>query len=301
MPSKRLVKDPERYKTVLCANWESSGKCPYGRKCQFAHSREELRARAAGPTGSPPQEPMARPPPPPMSLPMNLPSSSMQGLTGLPMPRLSIWPTGHVQLPGQPPLPLGPPPTAMSNATPPAPRAALPLPPLPPGPHPSTVPAAQPPPPAQSGPPPVIFDLSSTPLRLPMPGDQPLGHTLPSFLNIASADRQRKSDGSCASVSTADYADELACLAMKCHIDSDDKIGQDWSPFRCNDATQKIEMVESPVEPGLNRREVSFSTQMVRRAVSFIFDEGERLSPVLSRTSSPDRHHRLASQAVMRG
>ena len=35
----------ERYKTVLCTTWASNGDCPYGRKCQFAHGKEELRAR----------------------------------------------------------------------------------------------------------------------------------------------------------------------------------------------------------------------------------------------------------------
>ena len=39
MPNRRLVKDPERYKTVLCAGWSSTGACSYGRKCQFAHGR----------------------------------------------------------------------------------------------------------------------------------------------------------------------------------------------------------------------------------------------------------------------
>ena len=47
MPSRRLVKDPERYKTVLCATWVQTNDCPYGRKCQFAHGREELRVRTA--------------------------------------------------------------------------------------------------------------------------------------------------------------------------------------------------------------------------------------------------------------
>ena len=29
--------------TELCRNWEKSGSCPYGVKCQFAHGLEELR------------------------------------------------------------------------------------------------------------------------------------------------------------------------------------------------------------------------------------------------------------------
>lgn len=31
------------YKTELCRSWEETGACRYGNKCQFAHSREELR------------------------------------------------------------------------------------------------------------------------------------------------------------------------------------------------------------------------------------------------------------------
>ena len=41
----RLVKDPERYKTVLCSSWRATGTCAYGLKCQFAHGKEELRFR----------------------------------------------------------------------------------------------------------------------------------------------------------------------------------------------------------------------------------------------------------------
>ncbi|KAG5518492.1 hypothetical protein PMAC_002888 [Pneumocystis sp. 'macacae'] len=32
------------YKTELCKNWEESGECRYGLKCQFAHGRSELRS-----------------------------------------------------------------------------------------------------------------------------------------------------------------------------------------------------------------------------------------------------------------
>jgi len=41
----RLIKDAQRYKTVLCANWVNSGCCDYKHKCQFAHGVEELRVR----------------------------------------------------------------------------------------------------------------------------------------------------------------------------------------------------------------------------------------------------------------
>jgi len=44
----RLIKDPERYKTKQCVNWQQFGCCPYKHKCQFAHGVEELRVRAPG-------------------------------------------------------------------------------------------------------------------------------------------------------------------------------------------------------------------------------------------------------------
>lgn len=95
----------------------------------------------------------------------------------------------------------------------------------------------------------------------------------------------------------ADYrsaADELAMFAMKCHIASEDTFdvlpcsGDMWEPLRCNEATGKVEpsTVDSPVEPGVAKREVSFSTQMVRRAVSFIFEDNPN-SPVHTRRSTP--------------
>jgi len=40
-----IVKDPQRYKTELCATYSRTGACPYGHKCQFAHGVEELRMR----------------------------------------------------------------------------------------------------------------------------------------------------------------------------------------------------------------------------------------------------------------
>jgi len=62
-----------------------------------------------------------------------------------------------------------------------------------------------------------------------------------------------------------------------------------WSPYRCDPVSQRIEYVDSPVdprEPTLNgKREVSFSTQMVRRAVSFIFEDREN-SPIASRRNT---------------
>lgn len=43
--TRRLVKDPVRYKTIMCNNFLRNGACPYGFKCQFAHGKEELRER----------------------------------------------------------------------------------------------------------------------------------------------------------------------------------------------------------------------------------------------------------------
>lgn len=31
-----------KYKTELCRKWEETGKCPYGKKCRFAHGKQEL-------------------------------------------------------------------------------------------------------------------------------------------------------------------------------------------------------------------------------------------------------------------
>mmetsp|Transcript_23995 Transcript_23995/g.67470 ORF Transcript_23995/g.67470 Transcript_23995/m.67470 type:complete len:475 (-) Transcript_23995:960-2384(-) len=40
-----VVKDPLRYKTVMCQNWLARGSCPYGHKCQFAHGEDEMRVK----------------------------------------------------------------------------------------------------------------------------------------------------------------------------------------------------------------------------------------------------------------
>lgn len=43
-----LIKDAERYKTILCEKWKTTGECPYTWKCQFAHGEGELRRRSRG-------------------------------------------------------------------------------------------------------------------------------------------------------------------------------------------------------------------------------------------------------------
>eukprot|EP00966_Prymnesium_polylepis_P029340 681548-Prymnesium_polylepis.1 len=72
MPT-RLIKDPERYKTVECAKgWNNEARCPYKHKCQFAHYPEELRCR---PVRVKYQAPMSLlpPPPPPVFVPQEPP------------------------------------------------------------------------------------------------------------------------------------------------------------------------------------------------------------------------------------
>ena len=39
--------DP-KYKTELCKKFQSTGKCPYGHKCRFAHGKEELISKSQG-------------------------------------------------------------------------------------------------------------------------------------------------------------------------------------------------------------------------------------------------------------
>lgn len=58
MPSRRLVRDPERYKTTPCRNgWNDPTNCPYGWRCQHAHCKKELRARSSLTTYTPPAPP----------------------------------------------------------------------------------------------------------------------------------------------------------------------------------------------------------------------------------------------------
>ena len=48
-PTKRLIKDAARYKTVLCDNWKNNGTCRYGHRCQFAHGADEVRSKVPAP------------------------------------------------------------------------------------------------------------------------------------------------------------------------------------------------------------------------------------------------------------
>lgn len=126
MPSRRLVKDPERYKTVLCATWVQTNECPYGRKCQFAHGRDELRTRTANlPLTLTPVK--QQPHPPQVQMPMQpamhggrppLPSTPMSLWPQQPQPGSSPMQPAHLErglllspaMGVAPPLPPGPPP-----------------------------------------------------------------------------------------------------------------------------------------------------------------------------------------------
>lgn len=111
--------------------------------------------------------------------------------------------------------------------------------------------------------------------------------------------------GASGAVSPIQVSDEFACFAMKCAVaDIDSRPSGNafhpselWSPLQFNDQSGRLEatsrgwplesaleneMIHSPLEPGLSKREVSFSTQMVRRAVSFIFSDA-----IDDRCSSP--------------
>jgi len=97
-------------------------------------------------------------------------------------------------------------------------------------------------------------------------------------------------------MAAAEAANELARFAMRCHVayeglSSEVCVPGDiadvyaWGGLQCNDMTGKVEALDSPLEPGVHgKREASFQTQMVRRAVSFIFEDGAG-SPVDSRRS----------------
>lgn len=41
-PKKKAAVDEAKYKTELCKKFEGTGYCPYGKKCKFAHGKEEL-------------------------------------------------------------------------------------------------------------------------------------------------------------------------------------------------------------------------------------------------------------------
>merc|ERR1719262_1761784 len=121
------IKDALRYKTVLCDKFVKSGTCPYGRKCQFAHGAEELRARipsesdlcqpvapvawqSLSPSAKSLSSSLALSPTSPLSpLSPPAPLSPQWPMPGPPLPPLP--PSGAPPTsPMAPPLPLSPPP-----------------------------------------------------------------------------------------------------------------------------------------------------------------------------------------------
>ena len=328
----------------MCATWCRSGECPYGRKCQFAHGKEELRTRTAPMEA--PELSMAPPGPSSMGWPYN-----MNAVQQLPQPPQ---PTGW----SMPPLPLGPPPPMHGGATSAAPilgsnvGAAQFIPPLPPGPRPPTTAHIMSSPPTHAGvhsnslpaslspPLPSVSvngpldcpgaligggsTVAARPLAYAPSADPPLPQPpppMPSMPPMPPMSTPTKPLAAAPAPSALSPSDELALLAMDLHLKGSafsDENTDFWSPIRsplkCNATTGKVEAIgsgrppalthakanaiaggaespspysvpDSPLEPGLSKREASFQTQMVRRAVSFIFNEDEatstRHSPML--------------------
>jgi len=89
----RLIKDPVRYKTILCDKWTTFGACPYKHKCQFAHGEAELRMRTQASmqeASSSQEQPVCLPVGVPPSAPVPSPSSSLATATP-PLP--TMWPS----------------------------------------------------------------------------------------------------------------------------------------------------------------------------------------------------------------
>jgi hypothetical protein len=101
MPNRRLVRDPERYKTTPCRNgWNDPNNCPYGWRCQHAHCKEELRKRSLLGTYTPP-------PPPPSTV--QSPVSIITEIETLAPSTFEL---------NVPPLPIGPPPPLSESPSP---------------------------------------------------------------------------------------------------------------------------------------------------------------------------------------
>lgn len=155
MPSSRQIKDPVRYKTVLCEKFLANGACPYGHKCQFAHGTDELRERGekkekkakrsraevdaaepvscqpctkpAAPAASPPLPPPSRPAAAALRLPpgLGIEATARKAVTWAPAPEVMSLSTPPTNQPPSPSTPLAenePPQTASRDWT--APRPA---------------------------------------------------------------------------------------------------------------------------------------------------------------------------------
>jgi len=196
MPSRRLIKDPERYKTALCRTWLATGSCPYHRKCQFAHGVEELRKRSALEKNESEPEP-------------DLPLISHAFQEQVCVRSTSSTPPQQQM----PPLPPGPPPAHAILRPFHACRASI-------------LQASSP----QTSSAPVVPPCNTC-------GAAPVMPSVPS------------------------KSEELMQLS-----DSEDA-----SPLHCNERTGKVETQLIP----LLAKDVSYPTAMVRRAVSFVFDDAD--------------------------
>lgn len=212
--SKRvIIKDAERYKTVMCQNWKETNACPYGHKCQFAHGEHELRVRVKPPA----KEGKLRQDVQPKRTKKSEASNTKLAVAFAPTPA----PT---------PTPLTPPgllPTIHSE--------------------PPVLPSA------------LLADRSTQPLMPPA-----ACVVAPALLAFGPIDAP--------TTPPATSPDELARFAMECFAQEQ----QTACPcgLRVNQATGKVEASEACTEPPMVKRRVSSTTQLVRRAVSFLF-EGE--------------------------
>ena len=130
------VRDPMKYKTQLCTNFMTRGKCAYNKKCQFAHGEEELNPkREICPTvqdvAMPPMPPM---PPMPLTPPPPAAAMAFQLLERPPLPPSPLVP--HQQVPAvqqyQPPLPPAQLQPMRPMASQPRPQPTVAMPPRPP-------------------------------------------------------------------------------------------------------------------------------------------------------------------------
>lgn len=98
-------------------------------------------------------------------------------------------------------------------------------------------------------------------------------------------------------------ADELACFAMRCHLADGAQFdvaydATEMSTLQCNERTGKVEARGVPPMP---KREVSYSTQLVRRAVSFVFQDEMLPDDSACRPSSRNGHGEMMWDGNLRG
>lgn len=280
-----VIKDPNRYKTTLCANYSATGNCPYGKKCQFAHGTSELMARKSsvecqdsdGSASPLPQQWMTPPPPPPNVAPL---PPALQPLPPAhppppPLPPPPRPPASAILNGAQPPLPYGPPPSRITTSP------HTPTPPLPPPPPPPPPPRHGPLPPARQ----ILSPLPQFPPNPPVPnvtaydlnfeardprppminhhislGDSPTGMRNPEF-KPPLTDGDRLATWAMNffdlrnSAENAKAPDELKCESECLHL---------------NHLTGKVE-VDAPAMDGSSQ--ISFNTFSVRRQISFVLDD----------------------------